>query len=141
MRNILICGFLLFSVQTFAANNYTCVSVDQNAPYEITQVQLTMGPNGDSNVTFIQNVGALRPLATELYKSAGVYGGNGRMAAFLKLDVINPHYEKYGDGPIKSIFAEPALASGGYLLRNGKHGGYIVMAGSQYSYARYICMQ
>lgn len=128
------------STSAFAGTEYTCKSVDENAPYAITEVGLKMEKSGNAVATFYQN-GSAEEMVTEHYQNNGVHGGNGKMKDYLDLEVSNPHYDKYGEGPINTIFAEQALASGGYTLHNGKKGGYIAMTGSGYSYARFICMK
>lgn len=133
---IFIVVAVLASSNSFAADNYKCFSVDDNEPYGIEQVDLVV----ESNSKLSMQIHALK-VVTETYELDATYKSKSEsMKNYLKFNVINAHYDAYGEGPVTPFYVEKALLNGGYQLRRGGMGGFIKTPGHGYSWASYLCV-
>lgn len=137
MKTVLLSVIMLFiSNSAFAADKYICFSIDDNGPYGIEKIELTVR----SDSTISMKMKAMK-LVTERYELDESYVPKfASMKNYLKFDVAQSHYEAYGEGPVTPFYMESALLSGGYQLRRGGTGGFIKTAGHGYSWASYLCV-
>ncbi len=133
---VLVLSLLGLSSSAFATAKYKCFSVDDNEPYGLERLELTVKSENELAIKM-----DVLKIVTEKYvvdqdyepKSPGTKD-------YLKLDVVNPHYDAYGEGPLSPFFVEAALFDGGHPLRRGGKGGFIKTAGHGYSWANYLCV-
>jgi len=123
----------LLTTESWAVEKFRCSSIDDNGPYGVEKIDLTIKSANKVEMTF-------RELSVkEKYVVDGEYKPSGRMKKFSRLHVTSPDLDAYGEGPITPFFFETSLFKGGYKLRTGGYGGFIKTTGAGYSWANYIC--
>lgn len=130
--SVLLIIFTFFTMNAFAYD-YSCVSTDENEPYNISKISVrTNGSTVDLKFEGFDNV--------ETY-TVSEYKPRNSTKSSLKLSLVLPAKNSYGEGYLPEFFAEKELATGGYTLRNGKTGGFIKVSGWGYSWANYVCFR
>jgi hypothetical protein len=121
---------------SYAANKFNCFSTDDNEPYGLNRIELTV--KSDSELSLKMDV---LKVVTEKYLLDTSYEPRSTsMRGFLKFDIVDAHYDAYGEGAITPFYVEEALLSGGYPLRRGGKGAFIKTTGASYSWAKYLCV-
>ncbi len=125
---------LLTTVQAFAFD-YSCVSIDDNEPYGVNKIALTI--NKDTAVMKLQGFDLAENYTVSDYTPTRSTPKRPMISMYL----VGSGNNTYGESPLVEFFGDKELTTGGYALRNGKMGGFIKIVGWGYSWANYICFR
>ncbi|MGE3610445.1 MAG: hypothetical protein AB7I27_12720 [Bacteriovoracaceae bacterium] len=122
----------LVSIPAFAYE-YNCSSIDENFPYGIKKIELKV------DQSFVEmkfhNFDQVEIYAISDYQPARSIPKR----SMIRMDLITPAKNSYGESPLYEFFGDKELVTGGYRLKIGKLGGFIKVSGQGYSWAKYIC--
>ena len=122
MKNVLGLLFIFScSVSSAATLEYTCFSVDDNEPYGIEKLAVSVVDGETLRIELDVLVDVV-----ETYKLNPDYvSKTENRKKYLKFNVVNPNSRAYSEGPVTPFFVQEELLKGGYPLRKGGTGAFI----------------
>jgi hypothetical protein len=133
MTKTLVAFCLVLTTAQAFAFNYSCVSIDENAPYGINKIGLQI--NQKTAVLKLQDFDQDENYTISDYTPAR----STPKRPMMKMVLVGTGNNSYGESALYEFFGDKELTTGGYALRDGKIGGFIKVTGHGYSWANYIC--
>lgn len=142
MKSLVILSTLLSLLSIADTNNYKCYSVSKDG--FLTGGFAILKIEKKSSVLEIYDINSITKKTSKIsifkFDLSGKMNGSSAVAGYIKSS-IDYQKSKYMGDPMTEIYFEETLFNGGYPLKKGGTGGFLVFTGHGYSWDRNICIK